>query len=161
MRTSIVVACVLLLTALATARVGENEQELVHRYGGVISRLKAEHSTQGRRYSYGEYLDFRADDWSIQALLINGRCERISYAKRGEWTEEQFKHLLEINGGRSQWEEQKNPNPKFQRKWKRRDKTTADWLSARGITIETPVVEKTKQAIEKAAKEEASKLPKF
>ncbi len=92
--------------------------------------------------------------------MINERCEEVTYSKSGEWTEAQFKHLLDINGGRSQWEEQKTTIPKMRREWKRRDKVMAVW-SGGGFEIKTPVVELTREAITKAAKEEASKLPKF
>jgi hypothetical protein len=152
------VAC--LLNSLGFARVGEVEEELVHRYGPVQSRQAAVKSAQGRTYTYGEYIRFRSEDWGINALLINGRCEEVTYSKSGEWTETQFKHLLEINGGRSQWEEQKTTIPQLRREWKRRDKVMAVW-SGGGFEVKSPVVEQTRDAVAKAAKEEASRLPKF
>ncbi len=154
------VAIWLLLVSVVSARVGETEEELVHRYGGVTGKLPARKAAQGRIYTYGEYLRFHSDDWSIDALMINKRCEEVTYSRSSGWTEDQFKHLLEINGGRSQWEEQKTTIPKLHREWKRRDKVIAVW-SGGEFEVRTPVVEQTREAIAKAAKEEASKLPKF
>lgn len=150
----------LLLGSIVSARVGETEVELVHRYGTMTSRHAALKSAQGRTYTYGEYLNFRLDDWSVVALMINKRCEEVTYNKSGEWTEAQFKHLLEINGGRSEWEEQKTNMPQYRREWKRRDKVMAVW-SGGGFEVKSPVVEQTRDALTRKAKEEASKLPKF
>lgn len=149
-----------LLAIAAPARVGETEEQLAHRYGTVKSRQLARKSSQGRVYTYGEYLNFHSDDWKVRALLINGRCEEINYSKLGEWTDIQFRHLLEINGGRAQWAEVQSRNPKLRREWRRHDKTSAQWGIA-GFNIKTPVADQAREAVEKAAKEEASKLPKF
>jgi hypothetical protein len=106
-------------------------------------------------------LHFSSEDWNIDALVINGKCEEVTYSKKGQWTEAQYKHLLEINGGRSQWEEQKPKTQFSPRQWKRRDKVMATISGGLSLEIKTPLVEQTRDAIEKAAKEEASKLPKF
>lgn len=154
----LVLGCLLAVTAFA--RVGETEEQLAHRYGAVTSRQPARKSSQGRINTYGEYLNFRSDDWTVRALLINGLCEEINYSKLGEWTDIQFRHLLEINGGRSNWAEVPGRHPKLRREWRRHDKTTARW-GIGGFEVQTPVVEQARAAVEKAAKEDASKLPKF
>ncbi len=56
------VAIWLLLVSVVSARVGETQEELVHRYGEVTSKQMATLSSQGRIYTYGEYLRFHSDD---------------------------------------------------------------------------------------------------
>ena len=130
-----------LLAPAASARVGETEQELIARHGPVTSRQPARKSSQGKMYIIGERLTFRSEDWGVSTLIIRGRCEEINYTKQGEWTEVQFSYLLEVNGGRAQWTEEKTRNPKVRRDWiRRRDQTTAGW-GLSGFMVRTPAVE--------------------
>lgn len=161
--TSLCLAALLLfaIPPFAQARVGETEPQLVQRYGQVHWRSRETVIEQQRTYVVGESLQFLADDWSIYALMVNGRCERITYNKAGEWTEAQFTHLFEINGPLQAWKEEVNRNPKLFRTWTRKDGITASWQFASGLTITTPAYEQAKAAIKAAAKAEASKLPPF
>jgi hypothetical protein len=126
----------------ASARVGENEQELVARYGPVLSRQPARKSAQGKMSIYGERLVFKSPDWDVSAVIIGGRCEEISYTKEGKWTEVQFRFLLELNGGRKQWTEQPTRNPDNHREWIRRDKATGSWSVFGGFIVRTPAAER-------------------
>lgn len=125
---SIVPVLVFALVALtAVGRVGETEQELVARYGAVTNRQPARKAVQGRMNIYGERLGFKFEFWTVSAVIIAGRCEEITYSLTGKWTEPHFRRLLEINGGWTEWTEQKTRNPDNHRQWLRRDQTTASW----------------------------------
>lgn len=155
------VVLALLSACTALARLGETEPQLVERYGKAIMRTPEAVIEQGKIYALADDLHFRADGWSVIARVVNGRCESISYGKPGEWTEEQYRTLLEANGTRAQWEERKTPTPKTHREWKRRDGATAVWRMLVNLTIESPAYQQARETLKKRAKEEASKLPKF
>lgn len=136
---------VLALAFVATtafAQVGETEKELTARYGAVVSRQPARKSAQGKMSIYGERLIFKTDDWNVTAVIIGGRCEELTYLKDGTWSEVQFQFLLELNGGRKQWTEQKTRNPDNHREWLRRDKTTGSWSVFGGFVVRTPAAER-------------------
>ncbi len=130
-----------LIVSVASGRVGETEQELVVRYGAVTNRQPARKAVQGRMNIYGERLGFKFEFWTVSAVIIAGRCEEITYTLNGKWTEPHFRRLLEINGGWSEWTEQKTRNPDNHRQWLRRDQTTASW-GLTGFMIRTPAAEK-------------------
>ena len=54
---------------------------------------------------------------SVSAVIIAGRCEEITYSLAGKWTDPHFRRLLEINGGWTEWTEQKTRNPDNHRAW--------------------------------------------
>ncbi len=130
-----------LVAATAVGRVGETEQELVARYGAVTNRQPARKSVQGRMNIYGERLGFKFEFWTVSAVIVAGRCEEITYTLAGKWTEPHFRRLLEINGGWTEWTEQKTRNPDNHRQWLRRDQTTASW-GLSGFMIRTPAAER-------------------
>lgn len=126
-----------LVASSAVGRVGETEQELVTRYGAVTNRQPARKSVQGRMNIYGERLGFRFEFWTVSAVIIAGRCEEITYSLAGKWTDPHFRRLLEINGGWTEWTEQKTRNADNHRQWLRRDQTTASW-GLTGFMIRMP-----------------------
>lgn len=130
-----------LVAPAAVGRVGETEQELVARYGAVTNRQPARKAVQGRMNIYGERLGFRFEFWTVSAVIIAGRCEEITYTLNGKWTDPHFRRLLEINGGWTEWTEQKTRNPDNHRQWLRRDQTTASW-GLTGFMIRTPAKQK-------------------
>ncbi len=130
-----------LVASAAVGRVGETEQELVARYGAVANRQPARKSVQGRMNIYGERLGFKFEFWTVSAVIIAGRCEEITYSLAGKWTDPHFRRLLEINGGWTEWTEQKTRNPDNHRQWLRRDQTTASW-GLTGFMIRTPAAER-------------------
>lgn len=128
---------------VAVGRVGETEQELVARYGAVTNRQPARKAVQGRMNIYGERLGFKFEFWTVSAVIIAGRCEEITYTLNGKWTDPHFRRLLEINGGWSEWTEQKTRNPDNHRQWLRKDQTTAAW-GFTDLMIRTQVAEKAR-----------------
>ncbi len=148
-------------TAPGVARLGETEKEMVERYGKVIMRAPESVIEQGRIHALADNLHFRLEGWNITARILNGRCESITYSKPGDWTEEQFRHVLESNGGRGQWEERKTATPKTHREWLRRDGKTAVWRMLQSMTLSTRAFEQAREALKAKAKEDASRLPKI
>ena len=142
----LVLVVILGATANAFARVGENEADLVARYGAVVSRQPARKSAGGQMTIYGEKLVFRTPDWHVNAVIIGGRCEEISYTKDGDWTRVQYQFLLELNGGRKQWKEQSTRNVDTHREWIRKDQATAHWSAFGGFIVRTPAAERALEA---------------
>lgn len=124
----------ILVASSAFGRVGETESELVARYGAVTNRQPARKAVQGRMNIYGERLGFSFEFWTVSAVIVAGRCEEITYTLTGKWTDPHFRRLLEINGGWSEWTEQKTRNPDNHRAWQRRDQAKADW-GLSGFTV--------------------------
>jgi len=152
----------LLLPIAAQARLGDTESELVARFGQPVARSKALITTQGRTIELGPELSFRQDDWFIISDLIDGRCARISYSKRGEWTDEQILTVLTVNAQGAKWADVSNPHLRnLSRDWKRDDGATAHWQQNMSLSITTPAYERAKQTAEAKAKAEASKMPRL
>jgi len=161
MKMPVLVALVVLAAAPLYARLGETEPQLIQRYGKPVMRSDESTIEQGKIYKVADRLHFRVDDWTLIAVVISGRCESIQYYKHGEWTEQQFRHVLEVNGGRGQWHEEKTPAPKMMREWIRLDKARAQWRLTQSMTLTSPAYDQAREALKKRAKEEASKLPKL
>jgi hypothetical protein len=106
-------------------------------------------------------LIFKNDLWNISAVLVAGRCEKITYTKPGEWSEAQFSALLTSNAGKYAWREVRSPLPKAKRDWKRDDGADAAWIISGGFKVISPAYNATIEKIKKAAKSEATKAPKF
>lgn len=149
-------------TSSAWARLGETEGELVARFGK--ESLRSNHSivTQGKSHTLGPVLFFKQDDWSINCYLIDNKCMRISYAKPGDWSEDQIRLVLNSNSQGAQWGETSKPSiAKLQRTWKRIDGSTASWQKGGGMTLVWDAYNKAKAAVEERAKVAAKKKPKI
>ena len=83
--------------ALASARLGDTEAELVKRLGPPTSRSKVMHSAEGKSLEIGRRLFFRQDDWTIECDIIDERCARTDYGKAGRWTDDHFLAVLSAN----------------------------------------------------------------
>jgi hypothetical protein len=150
---------VLLLPLSAHARLGETERELIARFGQPDSRSNEYVSAQGRMFALCPILVFRKDDWQITCDLIDDRCARISYYKRGDWTEDQFLTVLTVNAQGAKWTEV--ANRPLVREWKREDGAIAHWQAGQSFFITTPAFERAKQAA--VARENAAvrQIPKL
>jgi hypothetical protein len=152
----------LMVTAVAHARLGETEAQMIARFGEPVHR--AQHSTyaQGKVWHMGPSLSFRQDDWSIGCDLVDGRCVKIQYRKSGEWTEEQVQLVLAYNSQGAKWTETSKPETKkYQRTWKRVDGAEAGWSGAGSMNFIVPAYERAKKVIEAKAKAAASQKPKI
>jgi hypothetical protein len=117
------------------ARLGDTEAELVRRYGSPVTRGR---HLIGRKV-LGPTLYFVHDDWGISCSLIDGRCARIRYISKVEWSEARIQSALENNRSGGVWSETTKSNPKVSRSWRRSDGATADWnRSLTGLTISSP-----------------------
>jgi len=150
---------VLLLPLSAHARLGETERELIARFGQPDSRSNEYVSAQGNTFAFCPKLTFRQDDWYINCDMVDGRCVRIAYYKRGDWTEDQFLTVLTVNAQGARWTEVERRQ--FVREWKREDGTIAHWQAGQSFFITTPAFERAKQAA--VAKENAAvrQIPKL
>lgn len=157
------IALALLLTGSPTfARLGENERQLIERFGPPQSRLAHSVHAQGRNIDLGPKLIFREGDWRIACDLIDGRCVRITYTKRGDWTEDQVQLVLNNNAQGATWKETTRRGAESMiRDWKRSDGSTARWVRPQGFTLTWDAYEKAKAAAEERARVEASRKPKI
>lgn len=145
----------------ASARLGESESEAVKRFGAPTGRTNHSIIAQGRIITLGPVLNFRQDDWSISCDFIDGRCVRISYDKRGDWTEDQIRLVLNSNTQGAQWTETTKPSMKtFQRKWRRIDGSTATWTQG-GMSLVWDAYNKAKAKAEETAAVAAKQKPKI
>lgn len=121
---------------LGEARIGETEAQLVVRFGIVQTRLPERTVAEGRVYLLGERVVLKQNEWRVTAVLIDGRCAKITYHKAGAWTEQQLTDLLTVNTGQWRWREIISATPKWQRTWRRADGLVAKWMYAGGFAIE-------------------------
>lgn len=152
-----------ILPAIAFARLGETEAELVARFGAAASKGTESAFAQGKFLKFGTTLRFRQGDWSIVCTLIDGRSCKENYQKSGEWTEEQFATVLNSNAQGAKWTMTSKPALKSSsREWKRSDGATATWSRmGTGITVTHPAYRRAKEVLEAKAKAEAARVPKI
>ncbi len=124
------------LVTMARAAIDESEGQLMARFGAVQTRASERILEQGRVYAVGERLMFRQREWRVTAVLIGGRCAKITYVKHGAWTGRDYAALLSANAGRWTWTEIIGAVPKWQRTWRRSDGMVAKWRYAGGFAIE-------------------------
>lgn len=158
------VSCLLAIVtvAVAHARLGETETEMVKRFGAPTARSKHLISAQGKFWEMGPTLHFRQDDWSIACDLVDGRCVRIAYSKPGEWTGEQISLVLAYNSQGAAWSETGKPGAaSFARSWKRADGATAEWKRGTGMQLVVPAYDRAKKTVEAKAKAAAGAKPKI
>ncbi len=146
--------------SLLFGRLGENRTELVERLGAV--RLESRHSViaQGEISPLGPSLFFEKDGWRVQCDLIEGRCARITYAKKGEWTPAQITTLLENNAQGARWREDADSN-KMIRKWTRPHQAAAKWEFTGNLQLVAPAYLRAKEQREEELRRKATEQPKL
>ena len=149
------------LLPAAHARLGETEAQLLARFGKPVMSSKHSVAAQGRMWELGPSHTFRQDDWNITCDLVDGRCARIAYGKRGDWTEEQIQLVLGSNSQGVKWTETTKGDRKLARTWKRADGGEAAWHLGLGMRMVVPAYDRAKQVIEAKAKAAASQKPKI
>lgn len=102
----------LFVPAIAFARLGETEAELVARFGAAAHKGTESAITQGKILKFGTTLRFRQGDWSIESTIIDGRSCKENYQKSGEWTEEQLTTVLNSNAQGAKWTDISKPSVK-------------------------------------------------
>lgn len=150
------------LPILAFGRLGETGPELIARFGQPVSTGNEIIITQGKFVTFGSKMTFRQGDWTIDCVLIEGRCARVVYFKKGEWTEDQFRTVLTSNSQGERWTDISNEMiKKLKREWRRSDGASAIWTMGAAMTATHPAYERAKQRAEAKAKAEASQIPKI
>ena len=157
MRTYFFLAILLLATPLF-ARLGDTKAELVERLGPVRTTSKHFVTAQGKIIPLGPNHSFQKDGWMIECDLIDDRCARIRYYKKGEWTEQQLTVLLTNNAASGRWSETK-ASTKMIRDWVRSDRATATWKFTGVLEVTSPAYLTAKANLEAKAKSDATKLP--
>lgn len=143
-------------------RLGETEQELVARFGPPVSRAREVTLTQSKIIEFGSKLIFRQGDWTIESVMIEGRCAREEYWKAGEWTEDQFVTVLTSNAQGEKWTDLSKAMTKgLMREWHRGDGATAVWSIGTHMMVTHPAYVRAKKRVEDKAKAEASQIPKI
>src|ERR1017187_6230486 len=133
-------------------RLGETEQELVARFGPPVSRVREITLTQNKVIEFGSKLIFRQGDWTIESVMIEGRCGREEYWKAGEWTEDQFVTVLTSNAQGEKWTDlSKAMSKKLAREWHRGDGATAVWNMGSHMTVTHPAYVRAKKRAEDKA----------
>lgn len=163
LRFLLLAASACLLATEASARLGDSEAELLKRFGDPIRRSGHMISAQGKSYEMGRRFIFKQDDWTITCIVVDGRCMKIQYGKRGDWTEEQFQLVLSANSQGTAWTETSKASvAKMLRSWKRSDGSIAQWSKPEGsIELTWSAYDRAKAAVETRAKAESSKKPKI
>jgi hypothetical protein len=142
------------------ARLTEKEDELIKRFGKVEMRSETKRSFEGRIYLVGIDLYFKSDQWSIHALMIDGRCAQITYKKTGSWTDEQIVGLLDRNGGYPSYIEQDTRLGRSLRKWKKEGGITAVY-NTQELELTHPLLERRLALLKAKAEAESKQPPKF
>lgn len=140
------------------ARLGDDRDALVSRLGPV--RLESKHSliAQGQISELGPALFFEKDLWQIQCDMVDGHCVHVTYSKKGDWTAEQIKTLLQNNAQSSMWSEARD-STKMVRKWQRKDGGTAKWQFTGSMEFISPAYLQAKVRREAELKSKAEKKP--
>lgn len=146
----------------AFGRLGEMERQLVARFGKPTNRTDEIVLAQGKTIVIGTRLYFRQGDWSIQCAVVEDRCAREMYQKPGDWTEEQFRTILNVDAQGARWTDvSQAAGRKLRREWRREDGGTAVWMAGVGMTVTNPAYGRAKERAEAKAKAEASRVPRF
>lgn len=153
---------ILVLPAVCFGRLGDSESELVSRFGAPDSKGNEITLTQGKIVVFGSKLSFRQEDWTIECAVIEDRCAREIYSKKGDWTEDQFATVLSSNAQGESWTEVSKEMTKYLiREWRRGDGGTAVWHLGGGMVVANPAYDRAKSKAEGKAKAEASQIPKI
>ncbi|PTY03122.1 hypothetical protein DB347_22630 [Opitutaceae bacterium EW11] len=145
---------------VAYAHLGDTREELEARLGAV--RRESNHATaaQGRVHILGPSFEFEKDGWRLRCDMIDGKCVRISYARRGGWTQEQMDTLLEENAQGAKWMLGIMPS-KRSRFWDRSDGGRANWESSGRMDFVSPEYTKAQRSLEDELKRKAQEKPKL
>jgi hypothetical protein len=149
---------ILFLAAPLFGRLGDTKAELVERLGPVRTTSKHFVTAQGKIIPLGPNHSFQKDGWMIECDMIDDRCARIRYHKKGELTEKQLTLLLTKNAGSGRWSETK-ASTKMIREWLRSDRATATWKFTGVLEISSPVYLAAEARVQAQAKSDATKLP--
>ena len=148
----------LLLAISAFARLGETPDEISARVGRNTLESKHYIPVQGKMVPLGRTLFFQKEEWGIQCDLIDQKCGRITYTKKGDWTEAQKQDLLVSNAQTAKWIEAKDSN-KMIRKWNRSDGGFAEWKFTGEMIITSYSYVLAKNVLEKSLNLRSKELP--
>lgn len=102
-------AIILFIPLKVSARMGENRQECLERYGNANLECDGEYQV--------DYSLFEKSIYKIHANFWGGVIHQMGYTKDTELTDLEIKYILKVNAGKN--------------KWKRIDDST--WISRNGL----------------------------
>ena len=114
MRRSIAIAlCFLSLTTLASARIGETEEEIAARYGKPVADIPTQ--------AFGNVRGFKSNEYIVGVAFVNGvsNMEMFSKTDQSDMTATEIKNLLQANGP-GEWKAEGTGKPNW-RRWRRDD----------------------------------------
>lgn len=150
----------LLLVTSVFARIGENHDELIARFGQPVSQSSYKYPFMERMLEIGPELIFKQNDWIVKCVMIDGRCAYISYQKKDQWTKDQIDKVLSSNDQGVKWTEMTLFPGGSTRSWKRDDGILGYWSElGRVFSIESPTYNHAIEGAKAKAKVEASKMP--
>lgn len=149
---------ILILATPLFGRLGDTKAELIERLGPVRTTSKHFVTAQGKIIPLGPNYSFQKDGWMIECDLIDDRCARIRYHKKGEWTEQQLTLLLTNNAESGRWSETK-ASTKMIREWLRSDRSRATWKFTGVLEITSLAYLAAEANAQAQAKSDATKLP--
>ena len=117
-------------------------------------------TAQGQIVPLGPALFFEKDQWSMQCDMVNGRCAKITYSKKGEWTAAQISTLIQNNAQGHAWTEARD-STKMIRKWARADSGTARWQFTGSMEFISSDYLRVKTEMESALKSKAQEKPRL
>ena len=94
----------------------------------------------------------------MQCDMVNERCAKITYTKKGEWTAEQFTTLIQNNAQGHAWSEARD-STKMIRKWNRTDGGTAKWQFTGSMEVVSSDYIRAKANREATLKSKAQEKP--
>ena len=102
-------AIILFIPLTVSARMGENREECLERYGNAHLECDGEYQV--------DYSLFEKSIYKIHANFWGGVIHQMGYTKDTELTDLEIKYILKVNAGKN--------------KWKRIDDST--WISRNGL----------------------------
>jgi hypothetical protein len=159
----------LVVEASAWARLGETPEQMQARLGPPSPYPREDHVlANGKAYPLGQILNYGKEGWSVECVMINGTCAKITYVKTtpgATLTDDDINTILKNEAQGSQWTQAVNSTtiidsiilPTFKvRLWKRADGATAQTV-ATGFTLISPEYQKAVDAANALAKADADK----
>jgi len=150
-----------ILTGSAFARIGESPKEINSRYDKATPSAVGDAVIhEGRIIKFGQKVLYQSEGWTITAIFINGKCERIQYKKTGSWTNEHVYAVLNANANDQTWSKD-SPFDNSRKRWIGVGSSSADWNMVLGFDIKSDYYSKHVEKLKKRATAKSKAVPNF
>ena len=157
------------LATSAWARLGETPEQMQARLGPPAPYPRPDGVlANGKVYPLGQIFKYSKEGWSVECVMINGTCAKITYVKttpRATLTDDDINTILSNEAQGSKWAQTVDSSavvqnllfPSFKvRQWKRGDGATAQ-TSITTFTLISPEYQKAVDAANALAKADSEK----